>query len=743
MVPSMAFSPLQTHVAVHRKLGAFGGFIRLENWLEDEREQLGLWLPVALGCGIAAWFALPYAGQWIGWISLWSFVALVALRLPDGGRVQRSVIVFSLTAAAGCALIWGKALMLGEKPIAKAAFVEVRGRVIALQSIPARSMTRLVVQPEPQRADLPAQLRVNVDDADRMPGMGVGALVQFRSRLMPPAPPSVPGAYDFAQKAYFSQVGATGRVLPPLRIITPAQEDAMPLRQRLAEHIRGRLSGGEGAIAAALATGDTGAIPQEDADAMRASGLAHLLSISGLHVSALIAGVIFLIMRTLALSRRLALGLPVLAIAAAGGALAGIGYTLLTGAEVPTVRSCVAALLVLAGLAMGREAITLRLIATGALVVLIFWPEALVGPSFQMSFMAVIVIVALGEARWFREWTHAREEGWPARLGRALLATFLIGLAVELALMPIALYHFHRSGLLGALANLVAIPLTTFVIMPCEALALALDIIGLGAPTWWIVGKALELLLVIAHGVAAQTSGLIALPSFGAWAFVVMTAGFLWLCLWHSKVRYCGLGLAGIGMIGVALTPQPDLLVTGDGRHMSVRLPDGRFAILRDRAGEYVRDSLGAAGGAAGTGESDASLAEEAMPAIADLPNARCSDDLCVINVIRGGRSVHILATRSRYRLAWADMVKACAEADIAVSERFLPRACHPRWLKLDRAALEERGGAAVYFTSGRIIRVREQGDQHPWVLHHLRAHSLASWYHRKSLSHKPVPKER
>ncbi|MEO5494690.1 MAG: ComEC/Rec2 family competence protein [Sphingomonas sp.] len=164
---------------------------------------------------------------------------------------------------------------------------------------------------------------------------------------------------------------------------------------------------------------------------------------------------------------------------------------MLTGNQVPTMRSCIAALLVLTALAMGREAITLRLVAAGAFVVLLLWPEALVGPSFQLSFAAVAAIVALHEQPTVRRWFLKRDEAWWRKAGRELGSLLLTGVVVEAALAPIALYHFHKSGLYGAFANIVAIPLTTFVIMPAEALALALalDAIGLGAPFWWVTAR--------------------------------------------------------------------------------------------------------------------------------------------------------------------------------------------------------------------------------------------------------------
>ncbi len=242
---------------------------------------------------------------------------------------------------------------------------------------------------------------------------------------------------------------------------------------RLADHVRSRLGGSPGTIAAAFASGDRGAITQADEDAMRDAGLTHLLSISGLHVSAVIAATYLLAIRLLALWPWLALRVRLPVLAAALAALAGIAYTLLTGAQVPTIRSCIGAVLVLLALALGREPLSLRMIAVAAFVVLLAWPEALVGPSFQMSFAAVIAIVALHGCAPVRSFLALREEGWLARTARHGLMLLVTGLVIEIALMPIVLFHFHRAGIYGAFANVIAIPLTTFVSMPLDRHRLA------------------------------------------------------------------------------------------------------------------------------------------------------------------------------------------------------------------------------------------------------------------------------
>ena len=489
----------------------------IEAWLEAEREQLVLWLPVMLGAGITAWFLLPDAARWIGFTLGGLALALVAIVLPGGGRAPRVVAIAGIALAAGCASVWWRSERVAAPVLARPAVVLVTGKVARVEQLPARDMVRVTLAPL-GHADLPPRLRVNLARADAVPGIAHGAVIRLRARLMPPPAAAVPGAYDFARVAWFAGLGATGKGFAPVEVVEPAAAPGADLRTRLSSHIQSRVAGSGGGIASALATGDQGAIAEEDSDAMRRSGLAHLLSVSGLHVSAVTAAAMLLVLRLLALSPTLALRWRLPLVAAGAGALAAVGYTLLTGAEVPTIRSCAAALLVLLALSLGREAITLRLVAAGAFLVLLLWPEALAGPSFQLSFAAVTAIVALHESPRVRGWFKRREEGRGRRLLRALGSLLLTGFAVELALMPIGLFHFHKAGVYGALANIVAIPLTTFVIMPLEALALALDVAGIGAPAWWLTARARPVAVAGAcHRVGAGCGG-------GA-------AGDAWRCL--------------------------------------------------------------------------------------------------------------------------------------------------------------------------------------------------------------------
>ncbi len=728
--PSTRSRPLQTlAILVARARHA------LEHGLEAERDQLPLWLPVALGAGIAGWFVLDDPLQWTASILALAGLALAAIAVGRGGRAGRAVAIAACLAATGMGLVWWRATAVAAPVLTRPAIVMLTARVGGIESLPARELVRVRLVPlsvdpsgarrsdcfanrqggyrggrpdcvrRPVPLTLPPHIRVNIADTDVPTGLGPGAIIKLQARLMPPNEATVPGAYDFRQVAWFQRLGATGKGFAPVKVILPGGT-SNGLRAALAAHIEARIDGSAGGIAAALAAGDKGAISQEDADAMRRAGLAHLLAVSGLHISAVVIATIWAVTRLLALWPWLALRIRIPVVAAGAGAVSAIGYTLLTGGQVPTARSCIAALLVLAALAMGRQAITLRLVAAGAFVVMLLWPESMTGPSFQLSFAAVGAIVALHEHPRVKRWFEKRDEPWWRRTMREGGSLLLTGAVVEAVLAPIAIYHFHKEGMYGVFANIVAIPLTTFVVMPTEALALAADAIGLGAPFWWVAGRAIGLLLWIAHSAAEAPGSVAMLPGMPDGAFALIIIGLLWIVLWRSRIRVAGLIPIALGAAWAVSTPVPDLLISGDGQHLAVRTPAGGIAMLRDKSGDYARETMAENAGVDG----------EAL-LLSDQPFATCTRDACLALVQSGGRTFRVLATRSLYQLPSDQLIAACRAADIVVSDRRLPSACRPAWLKLDAPALRRTGGLAISLASGRIVTVRRPGDHHPWIV--------------------------
>ncbi len=685
-----------------------------ERFLSMAGFERGPWLAVAFAGGIAAWFALGNRWQWLALLAacLGLGVASLAGFRRDGRfpYLRQALAGVTLLVAAGCLTVWSKSELVGARPIARPMVAEITATVLDREPRPAEQRVRLLLatrEPESGWA-IRVRLTLPIVPGQAMPaGIGdAGARIRLRARLMPPAPPMLPGAYDFARTAWFAGIAATGSVLGPVTLIAPGEGGGWLERTqaRLSEHVRSRLGGSAGAIATAFASGDRGAITEADDEAMRDAGLSHLLSISGLHVSAVVGAAYLIALRLLALWPWLALRVRLPLFAAGAGAGAGIFYTLLTGAEVPTVRSCIGAVLVLAALALGREPLSMRMIAVAAFFVLLFWPEAVVGPSFQMSFAAVIAIVALHGAAPARAFLAPREEGWMARALRNLVMLLVTGVVIELAIMPIGLFHFHRAGIYGALANVVAIPLTTVVTMPLIAIALVLDLVGAGAPAWWLTGQSIDLILAMAHWIAGQPGAVSKLPAMGRGSIALFVAGGLWLALWRGRLRLWGLGPVLIATTSLAFLRPPDILVSGDGRHVGITDGRGDLLVLREAKSDFARDNLTELAGMDGV-----------LRPLAEWPGATCGPDFCAVELTRAGRTWRLLIGRGRDRVPERELAAACDRADIVLSDRWLPRSCHPALLIADRNVLERSGGLAIDLDRRSVTTVAETQGEHGW----------------------------
>ncbi|MDJ0643471.1 MAG: ComEC/Rec2 family competence protein [Erythrobacter sp.] len=700
---------------------------RVERFLAQAGFDRAPWLAAVFAGGILAWFALKTPWHWTAAMACATLAALGALAVWRGNdnrvHVRQALVACSVVFAAGMAVIWARSEMVGAEPIERPMVERVQGYVLEREDQPARDRIRLTLAIRDAEAGESRKIRINVPlaEVDRINRahettanrrvLSEGAIVRLRARLMPPASPMLPGSYDFARAAWFQGLAATGSLIGEIRLVEPPPPRSggiAAIQRSLSQHVRERVDGSPGTIAAAFASGDRGAIAEADEDAMRDAGLTHLLAISGLHVSAVIAAAYFVTLKLLALIPALALRVRLPIAAAAVGAFAGIGYTLLTGAEVPTVRSCAAAMLVLIALALGRDALSLRMVAVAAIFVLLLWPESVVGPSFQMSFSAVLAIVALHTSKPVKAFLAPRDESLVARWGRRVTMLFVTGLVIEIALMPIVLFHFHRAGVYGAFANVFAIPLVTFISMPLIALALALDTIGLGGPVWWLVGASLDALLGIAHFTSDQPGAVKLMPQMDRITVALFAIGGLWLALWNGRARLLGLIPAAIATGMLVATPIPDVLIGREGRHVGITVDDGaggkRLLSLRDTRSAYARDNL----------LELASVTSDPIP-IADWPGANCSSEFCLMEIQRGGRPWTLLLARNRDLVEERALAAACERADIVVADRYLPRSCKPLWLKADRRLLGRSGGLALNLEDETIDQVASRQGRHGW----------------------------
>ena len=494
----------------------------LETALLTERERWNLWLPVLIGAGIAGYFALAAEPpRWIGGAALGlAALALVALYRRPGPRVGA---IAALAVALGFALVqWRGHDVAAPVLAAKLGPAAISGHVVEVQ---AREHGVRLLLDQPLIANLdsgrtPERIRVSVR-TDRG-GAQAGDWVRLRAVLLPPPEPAAPGAYDFARRAWFEGLGAVGYAVSAVtRIEAPASVELESwygvrsrlgpwlgrLRNDIAGRVREQLGIAAGGIAAALMAGDRGTIPPPDLAAMRDAGLAHLLAISGLHIGLLSGSLFFVVRGLLALWPAVALRYPIKKWAAVGTLVGAFGYLLITGATVPTQRAFLMTGLVLSAVMLDRLAFSMALVAWAAALVLVLRPESLLGPSFQMSFAAVVALIAVYEGLRERLGAWRWRAGTARRLGLYFIGVGLTTLVAGLVTAPFAAFHFERVVGYGLIANLGAVPITALWIMPWALAAYALMPLGLeavalapmgwgasrrccGSPTGWRRGPA-------------------------------------------------------------------------------------------------------------------------------------------------------------------------------------------------------------------------------------------------------------
>jgi competence protein ComEC len=203
------------------------------------------------------------------------------------GRTGRALGWFAIAATIGCALIWARSAWVAQPTLERPVIAEFTSRVESVDHLAAKQTARLMLAPGDPA--LPPRVRMSVDE-DKLPiGVARGATIRVRARLAPPPPMALPGTYDFARAAWFKEIGGVGKALGPVIVVRPAQLKGLDgARRGLRRHITARLPPSSAGIAIALATGDQNTVGQDDADAMRRSGLTHLLSVSGLHIAAVV-----------------------------------------------------------------------------------------------------------------------------------------------------------------------------------------------------------------------------------------------------------------------------------------------------------------------------------------------------------------------------------------------------------------------------------------------------------------------
>ena len=673
------------------------------------------------GLGIGLYFSLRFEPHWalgIGFLTLSGYLAYWSIRRFDNtiGRILGiSATLVAICAGGITAAQWrtlsAETVML-SKPIGP---TQITGRVVKTEAFP-RSLRITLENPVISGLLLhrtPERVRIRARGAQ--PRIGPGDWVRLRASLSPPPPPAAPKAFDFQRHAYFQGIGAIGFGLGRIDVTGTQNNEFSPnptvslakLRATITNRILLALKGDEAGVAAALMTGERSAVAEKILDAIRDSGLAHLLSISGLHIG-LIAGILFTAIRAgLALAGPVALKYPIKKWAAAGAIIGAFAYALIAGATLPTQRAFLMIALALMGVILDRRGLSLRSVAWAALVILAVQPESLLGASFQMSFSAVVALIAGYEWMAARRMAVSRPPGyspnWAKNAGTYLMGIALTTLIAGAATGPFAVFHFNRFADYGLIANVMAVPVTALWVMPWAVVSFLLMPFGAEAtgliPMSWGIGLVID----VAELVAGWPGAVTLLPAMPTWGIAAIALGGLWLCLWRQTWRLWGFGGIAAGFVALAMATPPDILVDGAGRVLAIRDAGGELVVSGRRRARFQREIWNRL-----SGNDDQ---PRILPATGRRMGGRlaCDAEACLY------RHGQVTAALLRHESALGE---DCWAAELVIAMVPLRRRC-PAARVIDRFTLWREGSHAIWMEGGRyrIETVNGMRGYRPWVL--------------------------
>ena len=683
---------------------------RIREWaaIEVGAGRLLPWFAVAFGTGIVLYFTAEHEPSAIAASAL-AIAAIVAAVLLRRRPIAFVGALGCVGLAAGFAVATLKAALIAHPilhypaySVSLAGFVELREESQKTD----RFVLRLTRIEGARITDKPERVRLSVKRGAAPPA---GAFVEVKAQLQPPLQPLRPGSYDFARDLYFQRLGASGFVNGAVKVATPptaaglrARMNAFvqALRDTIDFRIRSVLPGDVGSIASALITGRRDAIAPYLYDAMFVSGIGHVLSISGYHM-AVVAGVVFFVLRALlALIPGLADRAPVKKWSALAALLVTAFYLVLSGAEVATQRSFIMIAIVLVGVMLDRPILTLRTVTIAALVVLLFAPEAVVHPSFQMSFAATLALIA-AYAHGLPLVRAGKDSSFSARVAlwgvNEIVGLVLASLVAGLATTPYPAYHFHRLAPYGVLANLLAMPVVSAWVMPMGILGVLTIPFGFDGLFWRQMGYGIEWMDAVALWVAGLPGAFGRVTAFGTGPLLLATAGLLLIGLLKTPLRWSGTLLVVLAIVVAARTPKPDVLVAADGRSFAVRSADGRLAIHHSGGDTFaMREWLAA--DADGRDVHDPTLAQ----------GIQCDPSGC-IGKLADGRLVSYVVAPDAFE-------EDCRRAALVVATRDPPRDCSAivigRKLWRARGALMLRANDAGFDLEG----ARPANYDRPWA---------------------------
>ena len=668
--------------------------------------RIVVWAPVFLAVGIWTYFNLPNEP---------SSVAVFALLIPAVflvwmGRRFSIALFIGLVVLGFCLSKFRQEIVATPLLRAAVSSSEISG-YIADADNRGGNKRALVIELDSATnipdGEMPRRVRISTFDA---PTALIGDYVHFTARLSPLPTPVMPGGFDYGRDLYFQSIGAMGSNVTPLVF----EDRPVPwkfverrwfhkLRSVMGARIIAAIPGPIGAFANSIVTGERAAIPPEMNTSLQISGLAHIISISGLHMS-LVAGGVFWVMRAfLALFPVLALNYPIKKWSAVAALIVGFIYMLLADSGSATERSYIMIAVMFFAILVDRPAISMRNLALAALIILVFTPEEAMGASFQMSFLAVMGIVAFFEYWNNRPFDMKAQEAsramrWTVHglkvMGVSVLTTIVAGGLSSIA----AIYHFGRVSPYGTVANALALPIVDLMVMPAAMLGVLLMPFGLEYGPFKLVEGGLTATMWISDSIASWPYANAIIPHPSLFGICLMVAGAFLICLLNGTVRWSGAALLITGLYFGQAVLRPAILIEDRANNVAVLDGAGHYVLVDASKGKFAAEKWLQANGQI-----------ETMIDSSARPGWTCAEGMCFSDL--APLSVSYIHEQSEPD--WT-----CPPTDIVIADFPLRDGCSEAKLKIDRFDVWKLGAHAVYINGSdfRIETAKGRQGNRPWV---------------------------
>ncbi|PUB19292.1 ComEC/Rec2 family competence protein [Yoonia sediminilitoris] len=671
----------------------------IEQTLLAQRGALIGWVPVCLGIGIGLYFSAQQEPDFVLLAGLAMAAVFLAVLWRLVNVAYAPVFMAMILVLTGIGLAKFRTDHVDAPVLGFRYYGPIQGRIVNIDrsasDAPRLTLDHVVLE-RMSSERTPARVRVSVHGDQLLTSYEPGETLIMTGHLSPPAGPAEPGGFDFQRHAWFLKLGAVGYTRTPvLRWETPQGAGwgmaIFTARMRLSHAVQTAMPGETGAFAAAIMTGDRSAMGQDTLAALRASNLAHLLAISGLHMGLLTGFVFALIRGGLALIPVIALGWPTKKIAAVCALVVGAFYLALSGGNVATERAYIMVGVMFVAVLLDRRALTLRAVAMAAIIILVWQPESLMGPGFQMSFAATTALVAV--FGWLRRFDTYKLPKWVQGVMSVVISSAVAGFATA----PFAAAHFNQISHYGLIANLLSVPLMGMLVMPAAVLTACLAPIGGWKIGLWFMDLGLRWILYVAENVAGLSGALSHVVAPHVAVLPILTIGLLWAVLWQGRGRYAGGVAVVVALLIWQQSTRPDLLVADNGSLLGLSSDQGRV-LSKPTGSSFVAGIW---------------LENDGAPVAQDIAASRKG-------LQRAGRVVtaHLgpwQITQVSGKTALADLT-GCGGADVLISNQEVPEArpC----LVFDIKALRNTGSLALsQDATGQLVVTTAHGvaGNRPW----------------------------